>query len=160
MHLHFDSHHLTLERTATGWQATLAGQTYALSEVHLDGPTLTFVLAGERYTAQVAVDEAHRWVHLRGQTVCLTAPHPTAGRRRKAGGARAETLNASMPGLVRAVLANVGDTVERGQTLVVLEAMKMEIKLTAPHAGTVTHIGAQAGQTVQRGQLLAAINPT
>lgn len=156
MQLHLDAHTLKLERTDTGWRITLDGQTHHLTQVHLEGPWLTFVLAGERYRAQVAADDTHRWVHLHGQTAALTVP-PKAGRRRKAANAHGETLTAAMPGVIRAVLVNVGDTVERGQTLVVLEAMKMEIKLAAPHTGTVTAVGAQAGQTVQRGQMLVAL---
>ncbi len=158
MQLHLDSHTLKLERTATGWRITLDGQPHDLTDVHLEGPWLTFVLAGERYRAQVAAADTQRWVHLHGQTAVLTVPQK-AGRRRKATGAHGETLTAAMPGVIRAVLVREGDTVERGQTLVVLEAMKMEIKLAAPQTGTVTQVTVQTGQSVQRGQLLVALTP-
>lgn len=158
MQLHLDSHTLKLERTDTGWRITLDGQTHHLTHVHLEGPWLTFVLAGEQYRAQVAAADTQRWVHLHGQTAALNVPQKT-GRRRKATGAHGETLTAAMPGVIRAVLVREGDAVERGQTLVVLEAMKMEIKLTASQTGTVTRVSVQAGQTVQRGQTLVALTP-
>jgi acetyl/propionyl-CoA carboxylase alpha subunit len=83
------------------------------------------------------------------------------GRRQKqakrASASRAggnETLEAAMPGLVRGVLVKEGDTVERGQALVLLEAMKMEIRVAAPHEGRVVKVLVAAGETVDRGQRL------
>ena len=66
----------------------------------------------------------------------------------------ATTIAAPMPGRVAGVPVKTGDAVERGQTLVVLEAMKMESALTAPHAGTVAEVLVQPGQTVQQRQPL------
>ena len=65
-----------------------------------------------------------------------------------------DSLTASMPGVVLEVCVNVGDIVERGQTLVLLEAMKMELRVTAPHPGQVSKIHCETGQVVERGQLL------
>jgi biotin carboxyl carrier protein len=77
-----------------------------------------------------------------------------AGAVREHGEAR---VVAPMPGLVSAILAEVGQRVERGQTVVVLEAMKMENDLGAPRAGVVLAIRAGKGQTVTQGQVLAVI---
>jgi acetyl/propionyl-CoA carboxylase alpha subunit len=65
-----------------------------------------------------------------------------------------EMLEAAMPGQVRAVLVEEGDAVEKGQALALLEAMKMEIKVAAPHAGRVAKVLITAGQVVDRGQRL------
>ncbi len=65
-----------------------------------------------------------------------------------------ETLEAAMPGLVRDVLIKDGDSVEKGQALVLLEAMKMEIRVAAPHAGKVVKVLVSPGETVDRGQRL------
>ena len=67
------------------------------------------------------------------------------------------SLVASIPGTVRAVPASVGDRVAMGDTIVVMEAMKMELALTAPSAGTVTEIGVAVDDTVETGTLLAVI---
>jgi biotin carboxyl carrier protein len=58
---------------------------------------------------------------------------------------------------VREVLAVAGAEVVRGDTLVVLEAMKMELRLTAPYAGRVRQVHCAAGQVVERGQVLVEI---
>jgi biotin carboxyl carrier protein len=62
-----------------------------------------------------------------------------------------------MPGLVANVLVAVGDTVERGQTVVVLEAMKMENDLVAPRAGVIHAILVARGQAVIQDTRLVVI---
>lgn len=66
-------------------------------------------------------------------------------------------IRAPMPGLVSNVIAAAGDEVKRGQTIVVLEAMKMENDLTAPRAGVVKSLRVTKGQTVNQGDTLAVI---
>lgn len=66
-------------------------------------------------------------------------------------------IKAPMPGLVSNILAAVGEPVERGQTVVVLEAMKMENDLGAPRAGVVRSIRVTRGQTVNQGAVLAVV---
>lgn len=69
----------------------------------------------------------------------------------------AAKIKAPMPGLVVNTLAQPGDTVNAGQTVVVLEAMKMENDLPSPITGTVKELKVQKGQTVDQGQLLVII---
>ncbi len=74
-----------------------------------------------------------------------------------AGGAGSGQVKASMDGAIVDVLVKEGDTVEAGQTLVVLEAMKMEHPLKAGISGTVSAISCEAGQQVKSKQLLATV---
>jgi len=67
------------------------------------------------------------------------------------------TIRAPMPGLVSNVLVTLGESVQRGQTIVVLEAMKMENDLTTPRAGRVRTIRVTKGQTVSQDDALASI---
>lgn len=69
-------------------------------------------------------------------------------------------IEAQMPGLVRDVLVQVGDVVERGQTLAILEAMKMEMRATAPFAGVVRQVRVSKSDIVTRGQVLIEIAPS
>ena len=62
-----------------------------------------------------------------------------------------------MPGSIVSVDVNVGDAVEEGQTLVILEAMKMENEIVAPHAGTVAAISVRKGDTVNSDDLLVTL---
>ena len=65
-----------------------------------------------------------------------------------------EVLLAPMPGLVLRVDATEGSAIEQGQTLIVLEAMKMENNLKSPAAGQVAEVYVQAGQAVEKGAKL------
>ena len=67
------------------------------------------------------------------------------------------SIRAPMPGLVSNVLVTVGEEVQRGQTIVVLEAMKMENDLTTPRAGYVRALRVTKGQTVSQDDVLATI---
>lgn len=85
----------------------------------------------------------------------------TRGERRRAAsrrhGSGANAVHAPMPGTVSALLAAEGDSVEAGQTVVVLEAMKMEHLLRAPVGGRVAAVCCESGAAVEEGQLLVEI---
>ncbi len=66
-------------------------------------------------------------------------------------------VTAQMPGVVLKVVANVGDQVNTGDTLLVLEAMKMEISVASPSSGTVKQINVSQGDQVANGQELASV---
>jgi biotin carboxyl carrier protein len=80
--------------------------------------------------------------------------------RAKAAGMGAEgvvTVRAPMPGKVVCVLAAPGDSVEAGQGLLVVEAMKMQNEMKAPRAGRVLKVSVQEGSAVAAGEVLATI---
>ena len=84
-------------------------------------------------------------------------------RRRATRVAEAETaggpseIRAIIPGRVAAVRVTAGDTVEAGQTLLVVEAMKMQNELRATRAGTVERVAVGAGDTIDTGDLLVMV---
>ncbi|WP_432930022.1 acetyl/propionyl/methylcrotonyl-CoA carboxylase subunit alpha [Microbispora sp. CA-135349] len=92
-----------------------------------------------------------------------TAPAGKAAPRRSGGGgakktaASGDSLVSPMQGTIVKIVVGDGDTVEPGDTIVVLEAMKMEQPLTAHKAGTVTGLAAAVGQTVTAGAVLCEI---
>jgi len=64
-----------------------------------------------------------------------------------------------IPGRVAAVLCGAGDVVARGQVLVVVEAMKTELRIAAPIAGTVARVAVAVGDQVEEGAELVALDP-
>ena len=120
----------------------------------------TWHLASGEGTAMVAhaVTDAEGavWVHVDGEVVVvpleITAPRKTV----LTGHA---TLEAPMPAQVIAVLVKAGDQVAAGATLVLLEAMKMELPLKAPSAGSIEAVHCHAGQRVAPGTILVDLVP-
>lgn len=111
---------------------------------------------GARDRVWAAADRDTRWVFRDGVTYELTVEAEDASRaaaRRPHGGP-----TAPMPATVIAVNVKPGDTVEAGDILLVLEAMKMELPVRAPAGGTVTAVHCSAGELVQPGVSLVDLS--
>jgi biotin carboxyl carrier protein len=138
------------------YRATIDDKTVDVELLQAKGGKLDLLIDGERVTAYVSSDNAKRWVTVNGQTFALSK---SSGGRRSGSGHHhaAGELTAPMPGQVRAVNVSEGDSVTKGQTLLLLEAMKMEIRVQAPRDGLVKKLFVQQGQTVDREQMLVEI---
>jgi acetyl/propionyl-CoA carboxylase alpha subunit len=115
--------------------------------------------AGARFESIVVGGDVIVDINGRSTTFGLAAP-PDVDRAARAAavhGSAGSQVIAPMPGTVLAVHANPGDSVEPGQAIVTLEAMKMEHVVVAPERGTIESIGVATGDQVSRGQLLAVI---
>ena len=111
-------------------------------EVRLDG-------AGVR--AWVAAAGDARWVFLDGRTYVFEVQKGRTARRQTG---QHESLTAPMPATVRRINVAVGDRVTRGDTLIVLEAMKMELPIKAGTDGVVESINCRESELVQPGATL------
>lgn len=87
-----------------------------------------------------------------------SAPAPSVAPTPAAASAGGETVNSPMPGTILDVKVKVGDKVEEGQLLMILEAMKMENEIMAPVSGTVASVNVSAGSAVSSGDVLCSIN--
>ena len=86
------------------------------------------------------------------------APAPAPAPAAPAGPAGAASVTCPMPGTVLGVKVNVGDKVTAGQTMFVIEAMKMENEIVAPQDGTVASINVKTGDTVDTDQVMGTLN--
>jgi propionyl-CoA carboxylase alpha chain len=111
---------------------------------------------GRRASARVTRSHEHLYVQtLRGTaTFEIMARFEVRHAKATPGG-----LNAPMPGLILDVRVKAGQRVAPGETLVVMEAMKMEHVISAPHAGTVNDVLVTKGQQVDRGVALLTLDP-
>lgn len=80
-------------------------------------------------------------------------------QRRGGLGSNSGEVHSPMPGLIVQVVVEDGQVVEQGQTVVILESMKMQNELKAPISGTVSAIHVEAGQTVDKNTFLIEIEP-
>ncbi len=86
------------------------------------------------------------------------APAPAPKAAAPAAGAGAVKVTASVPGKVLKIVASAGQAVKAGDSIVILESMKMEIPVVAPQDGTVASIDTTEGASVENGDTLATMN--
>jgi biotin carboxyl carrier protein len=130
--------------------------------VNRDDGELGLLVDGERVHGLVGTRDGGLTVVVDGQAVDAVVLDERAARLASAaaGGRQRSsqtTIQAPMPGLVVAVPVEVGQSVTRGSTVVVLSAMKMQNELAAPADATVKEILVSAGQTVDQGQALVRL---
>lgn len=130
------------------------------ADVASPGPGIYSVLLdGRSYDARVERTSGHLIVSVQGHRFEIEVRDPrrwspNAASRR---GGDIETVRAPMPGKVVRVLVAPGDTVEAGQGVMVVEAMKMQNEMKASRSGRVLSVAAKEGATVTAGEVLATI---
>jgi pyruvate carboxylase subunit B len=127
--------------TAQGiYSLLVGGVAYVADVVDRNGACVVDV-DGETY--EIQVEEQARWI--------------IRTRGGAARGAHGQTLTAPLPGKITHVAVRPGDRVEAGDTLVVIEAMKMENEFKASAPGTVAEVRVQPGQAVNPGDVLVVV---
>ncbi len=101
------------------------------------------------------------WIHMNGETICLDAEAGSGRRRGKAGAsdAKSNLIKAPMPGKITKLFKKVGDAVAVGDSVLVMEAMKMEYTLKANMVGTIKSIAFKEADQVVLGAQIVEIEP-
>lgn len=109
--------------------------------------------------AQIVDDKI--WIHLNGETLCFDKQTSGGRRRGKAKGkeARSNLIHAPMPGKITKFFKKVGDSIASGESVFVMEAMKMEYTLKANMNGTIKKISYKELDQVNLGALIVEIDP-
>jgi acetyl-CoA/propionyl-CoA carboxylase biotin carboxyl carrier protein len=113
---------------------------------------------GRRFSVSVWVPESTTVAAPAGGRAAAAARPRRAATAAGSGGAGSGNVTVPMQGTIVKVLVGVGDEVEAGQAICVLEAMKMENNIAAERAGTVTEVRVSPGQSVGTGDIVAVIN--
>jgi len=113
----------------------------------------TVVVDGQKFNVQVAEGEGEIVVK---EATSTPAPAPEAEVPAENAPGLTE-VTAQVPGNVWKIVKNPGDTVEEGEVIMILEAMKMEIDIPSPKAGRIAKINVSTNQAVQEGQILALV---
>lgn len=117
----------------------------------------TLDLQGQRVRVPALKHQGRLWFHWQGQTYVVDA----GGGARRAGGDKGKAhpgvISAPMPGKITRVNVAVGQNCQRGQALVVMEAMKMEYTLEADQDGRVHEVNVSVGQQVGLGDVLVRV---
>jgi biotin carboxyl carrier protein len=108
-----------------------------------------------KWRVAIAADGAATWVFVDGQVARIDAMETSSARRGKGRGEAG--VMAPMPATVVAIKAGVGESVNEGDTVIVLEAMKMELPIKSPRAGRVKAVHCAKGDLVQPGVSLLEV---
>jgi len=139
------------------------GQEYIVAVNKMDGDLAEVAVNGTNYKVELVNNEEDVTFVSRPATkapAATAAPKATAtapASKPATGGGGAGAVKSPLPGIVIDILVNVGDTVKKGQTVAMLEAMKMENAIQAPVDGQVTEINTNKGDSVLEGVTILTI---
>lgn len=136
----------------------VGGHDFEIEPLDVGETSIVVRIAGRIHRALVARDGSAVVVGLAGQVHRFTPESAAEDDIELGGGSSSGRVEAPMPGKILDLLVKLGDRVEAGQPLVILEAMKMEHTLMATIGGTVTDIRVQPGAMVGGGDLLLEVS--
>lgn len=150
---------VVLEPNADHWRVTLDGQPLDADAIEIAPNTFSILLRGQSHEIRVTPSPSGMLTLQTGIeefTAEVLDPRAWSGRRHRAIEVEGrQPVVALMPGKVVRLLVKAGDTVEAGQGLLVVEAMKMQNEIRSPKSGVVERLLAQEGQPVNAGETLA-----
>jgi biotin carboxyl carrier protein len=142
-------------------EVTIDGNTFPVDLQAIDEVTYSLLMSNRSYEALVDTAGDELAVLLGGRLYTAQVLDERARRLSRPGGSSVPsgevTLKSPMPGLIVAVSVAEGQAVKKGQTVIVLESMKMENELKAPRDGTVSSIKVKVRQSVEQHQPLVVI---
>jgi len=149
-----------LVRTEQEWKCKLDGRELPLDVVSAQDGMLSLLLQGKSYEVKQETVAAETNVVVGQERFSASVRDPRSFRSRRRLGASEQgvmKIKAPMPGKVVRILAPAGSQVEMGQSVLVIEAMKMQNELKAPKTGVVKKINVEEGAAVDAGQSLAEV---
>ena len=153
---HKQSHLVVQVRPEGGaYRVVVDGHEHVAEALDLNDTNMVLAIDGRCYHVTVARNGGERLVAIAGEVYSFVAD--SAASAPNVATVVSPEVIAPMPGKVLEVLVRAGDRVEPGDGLLLLEAMKMESRLTAEAAGTVAEVRVTAGDMVVGGQVLIAL---
>ena len=152
-----------LSRSADGYRLHHAGQVwpFTLQASEEGGWILASNASGRRVIDHLAVavdgDEVH--IHLDGDTHTLRFEHALERLAQLNEAGAADAIRATMPGSLISLSVAPGDAVKKGQTLLIMESMKMETTIVAPRDGVIAEVLLASGQTFDKDAVLLSLEP-
>jgi biotin carboxyl carrier protein len=154
------AYRLELERADAGWRCRLEGRDIAMDAVLVRRDVLSVLIEGKAYEVKRERSPAdmHLWVGCERYLAELRDPKSLRGRRGAGSDEKGpQKLLAPMPGKVVRLLIGEQQVVEAGQSILVVEAMKMQNEIKSPKKGRVQKIVTAEGASVNAGDVLAIV---
>ena len=153
-------HNVELSRSANAYRLHVREQIIPVDlKTAPDGRTW-LTLGEQHFEVVIATRGDQVFVHLNGEAYELQYQHPLVRLAAQGHGAADNSVRAPMPGAIVSVPVKAGDAVSKGQTLLVMESMKMETTIIAPRDGVIEAVHFEKGQTFDRDALLISLKST
>jgi|SRR5579863_1901170 len=154
------NYRLELQRANGRWQCRLDGRKVQMDAVLPRRDVLSLLIEGKAHEIirETTATDVHLWIGSARYAVELSDPRSLRSRKGASGGDHGpRRLLAPMPGKVVRVLLQEQSTVDAGQGILVVEAMKMQNEIKSPKKGTVQKLVAGVGDNVNAGDVLAIV---
>jgi biotin carboxyl carrier protein len=153
----------SVEMIQTGAQTqwTVDGRALHADTLEVSPGVYSILIDGQSFEALVVPHgDSELRITVKGHAYTASVHNPRKWKRNRGLGAEAEgpqQLRAPMPGKIILLLMKAGDTVEAGQGIVVMEAMKMQNEIRSPKSGKIQRLLVVEGQTVNTGEVVAIV---
>ena len=165
LEIHGKSYPVTVREDANRYQVDLPDRHYSIDVRRIEETdSLSLLVGNESVEAWTVPTKTGYDVSVLGGTFQVDVEDALRAGLRKLAGAAAgggdEIVRAPMPGVVVEVKAELGQAVEAGETLIIVEAMKMRNEFAAKSGGIFSKVSVEPGQSVERGQEMCVISPS
>ena len=150
-------HSITLEKKGDEFVARVGDREHVVRDVSVSNGTVCFTIGHTTHRIFASQDRRGTQLHFDGRNYMIAPDATDEGGHAGHDGGGSGSVEAPMPGSIVSVNVKVGDTIESGHPLVVLESMKMQNEIAAPVAGEVTAVNCKAGDQVGFGDILVEI---
>ena len=152
---------LAYDQDGTTYEVSLNGQSQRITLLAARDDAVTFSIEGQPVHAYIVRAGSQSLVSIDGQTYAFDheLPKHDRVRQRGDGGGFEPEIRSPMPGKILDIKVVEGETVEEGQVLILVEAMKMENALTSEGNALVTKIHVSEGDLVDLGQVVIELEP-
>jgi len=150
---------VSVERAGSTYAVVIEGRNYTVESVSISDGVLNFLIDNKSYRALVSRNPLGTQITLHGRDYFLKGTEEEGGLASGTHHHGDGTVEAPMPGNIIAVNVKPGDNVQNGDSLVVVESMKLQNEITAPVSGAVLSVNCVAGDQVGFGDVLVEIDP-
>jgi biotin carboxyl carrier protein len=154
------TYRVELLRVESGWRCKLDGRDIPLDIISTQDNVLSILVDGRSYEVKQESGAPEAGIVVGHERFSVSVRDPRSFRSRRGAGAAEhgiKKITAPMPGKVVRILAEVGTEVALGQSVIVIEAMKMQNELKAPKKGVIKKLSVIEGAAVEAGQALAEV---
>ncbi len=155
-------HKLHLEFKDGRYRVNVGDEEYVVDSSLISENCLSLLVNGKAITVYFAEADGKRYVSIGGEQFCIQEAESEGMRASDHGSSvvdEAPVAASPMPGKVVKIMVKKGDEVDKGQGLVIVEAMKMENEIKSPVKGTVDKVNFKAGDLVDAAQPIVEIKP-